>query len=272
MGNFVKCRYMFVIAMAGSLALSGCSVSDSDAADNDSATVETSPSASTSASASASASDQDVAMPEPKGIEVTPVVLDPTMNALPPEAAFQVQAALKEVLEAAHSFPELQKGSRPMQPGDAEILAPVMKPLMTDFMWQYSVDRLNEGKFPSWYEGGNPFDIIRVDGQPLEESWRDNFTPDENGYVVVHSAKQPITILAEAASEDGTRMITAKDVHYRVFFRNVLGEIALVERETNFSFQAARDGSWDYASDFNHANNYGSSFSQEQLDTVNADF
>lgn len=260
MSNFIKSRHALVVFMAGAIALSACSTSESNMNSNDSPATEP----------STSKIVFDVAMPEPKGIEVTPVVLDPNMAALPSEAAVQVQTALKEFLHAAQSFPELQKGSRPVQATDVEILKPVLKPLMTEQAWQDTVKLMQDPKsIPSWYTGGNPFDAIDIDGKPLEESTRDDLTPDEGGHTVIHAENQPITITS-MDSGDGLQWAKASDVHYRVLFKNVLGGIGFIQKKSDFWFVQGEDGSWDLGSWQNKGAHFWAE-EQEPLDNL-ADF
>lgn len=260
MSNFIRSRHVLALFMAGALALSACSTSESDTNSNDSPTAEP----------STSQIVFDVAMPEPKGIEVTPVVPDPNMAALPPEAAVQVQAALKEFLQSAQSFPELQKGSRPVQATDVEILKPVLKPLMTEQNWQETVKLMQDPKStPSWYTGGNPFDAIEVEGKPLEESTRDDLTPDEGGHTVIHAKNQPITITSVDVG-DGLQWVKASDVHYRVLFHNVLGGIGFIQKKSDFWFVLAEDGTWDLGGWQNKGAHFWAE-EQEPLDNL-ADF
>lgn len=189
-----KSSAVVTVALLGALVLGGCS-SDTSAAEPAPAASETS-----SVSPSPAAVTEQLAVPAAAGIEVTPVVVDPSMSYLHPEASGEVQAALTTFLEASRSFPELRKGSRPAQPGDSAILEPAVKPLMTEEAWAWTVEFFqdsNPRNLPGWYEPGNPFDGSYDDeGKQIDESWRSTYTPDENGMTYVHSSQQPLTVAA----------------------------------------------------------------------------
>jgi hypothetical protein len=244
-------------ALLGALLLGGC------AADASEATPAATETATPSPTAAATAAAVELPMPEAKGIEATPVIVDPNMAALHPEAAAEVQAALKTFLDASRSFPELQKGSRPVLPEDAAILEPVM----TEEMWAHTLDYLQDDNpltFPAWLEPGNPFDAQYDDDvKALDESLRATFTPDENGMTYVHSAIQPITVRAWLY-DDGRQGVQLKDVHFRVFYRNIEGGIGALERKINYNFDQQEDGSWDVAY-WDKKGGWGSATTQEHI-------
>ncbi|MCC3293185.1 hypothetical protein LJ756_00960 [Arthrobacter sp. zg-Y411] len=117
------------------LLMTGCAADTSEAAP----VAEESAVSSPVPSVSESASEEDGRIyevpSEVRGIEATPVTLDPSMEVLPDHVADEVTAAVGDFLATAHSFPDLQKGSRNVEPGDVETVAPVMQPLMTERMW-----------------------------------------------------------------------------------------------------------------------------------------
>ncbi|MFF2678078.1 hypothetical protein ACFVRT_16015 [Arthrobacter koreensis] len=253
------------VTLLGALVLGGCS-SDTSAAEPAPTPSETSP-----VSPSPAAVTEQLELPSAAGIEVTPVVVDPNMSYLHPEAAGEAQAALTAFLEASRSFPELRKGSRPAQPGDAAILESAIKPLMTEYAWASTVELFQEDNprnLPSWYEPGNPFDaLIDDEGKPLDESWRSTYTPDENGMTYVHSSKQPITVSAWFY-DNGQKAVKIKDVQYRAFYRNLEGSISGIQRKITYTFDLQEDGSWLLGHWERHKSGHGYGETQEHLDSL----
>ena len=247
-------------ALIGVLLLGGCAT--------DTSVAEPKPSSSATPSPTVAAVPT---MPEARGIEATPVVVDPNMSHLHPEAAAEVQAALKTFLDASRSFPDLQKGSRPARPEDISILEPVMKPLMTEERWAHSVDYFQDDNpltFPAWFESGNPFDSsYDDDGKPLDESDRGTFTPDENGMTYVHSPKQPMTVGAWVY-DDGKWGAQIQDVHFRVLYRNIEGGIGARERKITYTFDLEPDGSWILANWKSQESGWGSATTEEHIDAL----
>lgn len=250
--------------LLGSLLLGGC------ASDTPAGEPKPSGSASPSPTATATVAAVVPAMPEARGIEATPVIVDPSMANLHPEAAAEVQEALTAFLNASRSFPELEKGSRPALPEHIAILEPVMRPLMTDSPWADSLAKFQDGNpvtLPDWYIGGNPFDSQDdANGNPLDEASRDTFTPDENGHTYVHAQKQPITIAA-VTREDGVPSVQVRDIQYRAFFRNIQGSIGAMEKTATYTFVQNADDNWlfDY---WNNKDGYGWATTEEHIDAL----
>lgn len=235
----MKNKAFMAVAFTGALLLGGCAADASTApAGSDSATATVEPTAPRKTFA--------VAMPDPRGIEVSSIILDPSLDVFPPDTGPQVQTQLQEFFAAVESFPELQKGDRPTRPEDTKIIEPTLKPLMSDWGWDAVVRLMKDSQtLPTWYLSGNPFDrFIYEDGEtPLDESERPAWTPDEDGYTLIFSSEQPIT-LTTMQYEDGTMVVQAKNIQYRSFFRNVQGDVNYVSIAQDFTFRQGPDGKW----------------------------
>lgn len=222
-------------ALLGALFLGGCAADASEA--KPAATETAAPSATTTTEAAPAA--PRAAVPEPRGLESSPVIVDPSMDALP-GAAEAVQAALANFVETSRSFKDLQVGSRPIAAGDADILAPAMQPLMSEKAWSDSAEQIRSGYLPNWYPSGNPAAMFTIENP--EHGKR--LIPDENGYTFVHAATKPMTVTAAQVPYPGT-YVAVNDLTYRTYFTNTLGEVAILQMEMDYVFTPGADGAWD---------------------------
>lgn len=186
------------------------------------------------------------------------------MDQLPAGTAEQAQAALAHFLTASRSFPELQKGSHPVQGSDAAIIAPLLQPLMTERAWTQSTTHMNNGIIPQWHPAGNPVAMLSINDAAVAK----RLTPDENGYTFVHAKKTP-TIMSDQ-SANGITQVAFDKVIYRMFFTNTLGEAVGVQMEMRYVFTPGGDGQWKF-SDWDGQNfQYSIAATQEELDKMPA--
>lgn len=186
------------------------------------------------------------------------------MDQLPAGTAEQAQAALAHFLTASRSFPELQKGSHPVQGSDAAIIAPLLQPLMTERAWTQSTTHMNNGIIPQWHPAGNPVAMLSINDAAVAK----RLTPDENGYTFVHAKKTP-TIMSDQ-SANGITQVAFDKVIYRMFFTNTLGEAVGVQMEMRYVFAPGGDGQWKF-SDWDGQNfQYSIAATQEELDKMPA--
>lgn len=234
-----KTKAFIAVAFTGALFLGGCATGASTTSDgSDAATVES----------TASQKAFAVEIPEPRGIEESSMILDSNLDALPPDTGLEVQADLVELFEAVQSFPDLQKGGQPLRPEDSKTIEPVIKPLMSEVGWEALANIMKTTQAPRWLPVGGLFDRIDYgEGEtPLDESHRSEWTPDENGYTLVHSSTQPIT-LSTWFFDDGRVGVRADDVEYAWFFRNVEGELMYASFAEDLVFLPDADGGWGLA-------------------------
>lgn len=244
-------------ALLGALFLGGCAADPSGAAPAASATATPSP----AASAQASPEGSKPTLPDPVGLEDTPVIVDPSMDALS-GVEDSVRAALANFLKESRSFEELQVGSRPVAATDGDILAPVMQPLMSEKAWADSVDQFQSAYIPTWYPGGNPVALFAIQ-DPSEAK---HLVPDDNGYTFVHADKNPMTISVAQTGYPGT-YIAVTGMTYRAYFTNTLGEAVAVQMEMDYVFTPDASGGWDMWQ-WNGIPQYFVAETQEQLDAM----
>lgn len=258
-------------ALTGALLLGGCAAEASTApASSDSARATAEPTASQESSA--------VILPDPRGVEVTSIILDPSLDLLPPDTGQTVQTVMTDFYAAANSFPELQKGDRPARAEDTELIEPAVRPLLTDHGWDSVLNLMKDPKtIPTWYPAGNLFDRFKTgpDGTPApDESLRRQWTPDENGFTAVFSSQAPITFAAWKY-ENGTLGVEARDVTYRWFFRNLEGDVMYISVTEDLVFVPSSSGwvldGWSRAKSGNNGGG-GVIATQEELDRLMSEF
>ena len=199
--------------------------------------------------------------PESRGMDATPVIVDPDLDAIP-GAAQQVQQALAAFVDATRSFPELQKGSRPAAPDDVEVIAPVLQPLMAEKAWADAADQIRSGWLPVWYPGGNPAVLFAISDPDIPK----HLIPNDDGYTFTHSGKNPMTLSVADTGEPGT-YVGVDGADFQMAFTNTLGEVVVIRMTMDYVFTPGADGAWDVWQ-WNGVPEYFIADTQEKLDSL----